>query len=148
MQQAGSPSSSAPKISFRTNIWIFLPIGSLIAAIMTANFYFLNYIHIFSSILWTGTDIFMAFLLGPILRNKSFNSKRNYYMAYAKDGIFYANYFCSNHYCRILSCFKMGLITMYPPIFYWILAVLVIVTIMMVQGLGILLRINLSLFWN
>jgi hypothetical protein len=38
---------------------------------------------------------------------------------------------------------KMGLITWQPLISYWIFAVLAIVTVMMVQGLGILLPTNL-----
>src|SRR2546421_374980 len=68
--------TSAPPISVRANIWIVIPITALIAAILTANFLFLNYVHIFSSILWTGTDIFMAFLLGPILRNVSLSTRK------------------------------------------------------------------------
>ena len=77
MQQTGSsaPSASAaaavapplvPTISLSPNIWIIIPIGALIAAIIltATNFLFLNYVHEFGSILWTGNDIFMAFLLG------------------------------------------------------------------------------------
>lgn len=149
MHQAGSPSSSAPKISLRANIWIFLPIGSLIAAIITANFYFLNYIHIFSSILWTGTDIFMAFLLGPVLRNVSLSTRKEIITWLMPKMVFFmptisavtttAGYYLASN---------MGLITMHPPIFYWIVAVLVIVTVMMVQGLGILLPTNLRVYFE
>ena len=73
MQQTGG---GPPTISIRANIWIIIPISALIAAIFTANFFLLNYIHIFSSILWTGTDIFMAFLLGPVLRNVSLSARK------------------------------------------------------------------------
>jgi hypothetical protein len=31
---------------------------------------------IFYTILWTGTDIFMAFLLGPVLRNVSLATRK------------------------------------------------------------------------
>jgi hypothetical protein len=58
---------ATPKISVRANLWIVVPIAALILAIPTANF-LLNYVHVSTSMLWTGTDIFMAFLLGPVLR--------------------------------------------------------------------------------
>jgi hypothetical protein len=43
---------------------------------------------------------------------------------------------------------KMGLITLQPPTIYWISAVLVIVTVMMIQGLGILLPTNLRVYFE
>ena len=75
MEQTGTP-SLPPTISLRANLWVIIPIGALVAAILTANVFLLNYVHIFSSILWTGTDIFMAFLLGPVLRNVSLSTRR------------------------------------------------------------------------
>ena len=36
----------------------------------------MNRSKMFTSILWTGTDIFMAFLLGPILRNVSLSTRK------------------------------------------------------------------------
>lgn len=64
-----------PSISIRQNLWIIIPIGALIIAILTSNFLLLNYVHVFTSILWTGTDIFMAFLLGPVLREVSISTR-------------------------------------------------------------------------
>ena len=150
MQQTGPPSASAPPtISFRANIWILIPIGALIAAILTANFLFLNYVHVFSSILWTGTDIFMAFLLGPVLRNVSLSTRKEIITWLMPKMVFFmptvsavtttAGYFLAS---------KMGLITLQPPTSYWIFAVLSIVTVMMVQGLGILLPTNLRVYFE
>jgi uncharacterized membrane protein len=141
--------TSAPPISVRANMWIVIPIAALIAAILTANFLFLNYVHIFSSILWTGTDIFMAFLLGPILRNVSLSTRKEVISWLMPKMVFFmptvsavtttAGYFLAS---------KMGLITLQPPTIYWISAVLVIVTVMMIQGLGILLPTNLRVYFE
>ena len=141
--------TSAPPISVRANIWIVIPIAALIAAILTANFLFLNYVHIFSSILWTGTDIFMAFLLGPILKNVSLSTRKEVISWIMPKMVFFmptvsavtttAGYFLAS---------KMGLITLQPPTIYWISAVLVIVTVMMIQGLGILLPTNLRVYFE
>ena len=43
---------------------------------------------------------------------------------------------------------KMGLITLGSPTVYWLFAVLIIVTVMMVQGLGILLPTNLRVYFE
>jgi hypothetical protein len=133
----------------RANVWIIIPIGALIVAILTANFLFLNYVHVFSSILWTGTDIFMAFLLGPVLRNVSLSTRKEIITWLMPKMVFFmptvsaitttAGYFLAS---------KMGLITLQPPTSYWIFAVLAIVTVMMVQGLGILLPTNLRVYFE
>jgi hypothetical protein len=43
---------------------------------------------------------------------------------------------------------EMGLITLNPPVVYWISAVLVIVSVMFIQGLGILLPTNLRIYFE
>src|ERR1041385_1652663 len=40
----------------------------MVGAIIAGNLWFLNFIHVSVSLLWTGIDLFMGFLLGPILR--------------------------------------------------------------------------------
>jgi len=141
--------TSPPTISLRANIWIVIPIAALITAILSANFLFLNYVHIFSSMLWSGTDIFMAFLLGPVLRNVSLSTRKEVISWLMPKMVFFmptvsavtttAGYFLAS---------KMGLITLQPPTVYWISAVLIIVAAMMIQGLGILLPTNLRVYYE
>ena len=121
----------------------------MIVAILSANLLLLNYIHVFTAILWTGTDIFMAFLLGPVLRNVSLATRKEVISWLMPKMVFYmptvaavtttAGYFLAS---------KMGLITLNPPVVYWISAVLVIVSIMFIQGLGILLPTNLHIYFE
>src|SRR5215211_4929385 len=73
VQQQPSP---PPKISILSNLWVIIPIIAVIVAILSANLLLLNYVHVFTAILWTGTDIFMAFLLGPVLRNVSLSTRK------------------------------------------------------------------------
>jgi uncharacterized membrane protein len=138
-----------PKISILPNLWVVIPIMAVIVAILSANLLLLNYIHVFTAILWTGTDIFMAFLLGPILRNVSLATRKEVISWLMPKMVFYmptvaavtttAGYFLAS---------KMGLITLNPPVVYWISAVLVIVSIMFIQGLGILLPTNLRIYFE
>lgn len=138
-----------PKISILPNLWVVIPIIAVIVAILSANLLLLNYIHVFTAILWTGTDIFMAFLLGPVLRNVSLATRKEVISWLMPKMVFYmptvaavtttAGYFLAS---------KMGLITLNPPVVYWISAVLVIVSIMFIQGLGILLPTNLHIYFE
>src|SRR3954454_20337539 len=43
---------------------------------------------------------------------------------------------------------RLGFISLHPPVVYWIFAVLVIVTAMFIQGLGILLPTNLRIYFE
>src|SRR5215207_5098464 len=138
-----------PKISILSNLWVVIPIVAVIVAILSANLLLLNYVHVFTAILWTGTDIFMAFLLGPVLRNVSLSTRKEviswlmpkmvFYMPTAAAVTTTAGYFLAS---------KMGLITLNPPVVYWISAGLVIVSIIFVQGLGILLPTNLRIYFE
>ena len=123
-----------PTISIRANICITIPIVALIVAILTAKILLLNYVHVFTSMLWTGTDIFMAFLLGPILRNVSLSTRKEVIFWLMPKMIFYtptvaavtttAGYYLAS---------RLGLITLQPPTVYWIFAVLIIVAAMLKQ---------------
>jgi hypothetical protein len=138
-----------PKISILSNLWVVIPIVAVIVAILSANLLLLNYVHVFTAVLWTGTDIFMAFLLGPVLRNVSLATRKEVISWLMPKMVFYmptvaavtttAGYFLAS---------KMGLITLNPPVVYWISAVLVIVSIMFIQGLGILLPTNLRIYFE
>src|SRR5918992_2727339 len=138
-----------PKISLLPNLWVIIPIVAVVVAIISANLLLLNYIHVFTAILWTGTDIFMAFLLGPVLRNVSLATRKEVISWLMPKMVFFmptvatvtttAGYFLAS---------RMGLITLDPPVVYWISAVLVIVSIMFIQGLGILLPTNLRIYFE
>jgi uncharacterized membrane protein len=138
-----------PKISILPNLWVIIPIVAVVVAIISTNLLLLNYVHVFTAILWTGTDIFMAFLLGPVLRNVSLATRKEVISWLMPKMVFFmptvaavtttAGYFLAS---------RMGLITLNPPLVYWISTVLVIVSIMFIQGLGILLPTNLRIYFE
>ncbi len=49
--------------------WVLLFPLAMIAAIALQNVFLLNWVHVLSGVLWTGADLFMGFILGPVLRN-------------------------------------------------------------------------------
>ena len=145
----GITRNEPPRISLRTNIWIVIPIGALIVAIFSASLLLLNYVHVFTAILWTGTDIFMAFLFGPVLRNVGLSTRKEIISWLMPKMVFYmptvaavtttAGYFLAS---------KVGLITLQPPVVYWVATVLIIVSAMFIMGLGILLPTNLRIYFE
>ncbi|MDO8473727.1 MAG: hypothetical protein Q7T05_07925 [Dehalococcoidia bacterium] len=46
---------------------VFVPIGALVYALVSGSLVALNYVHILTGGLWTGIDLFMGFVLGPVL---------------------------------------------------------------------------------
>jgi uncharacterized membrane protein len=146
---AGTLQKQPPEISIRSNLWILIPVVALIVAILSTNLLLLNYVHVFTAILWTGTDIFMVFLLSPVLRNVNLSTRKEVISWLMPKMVFYmptvaavtttAGYFLAS---------ELGLITLNPPIGYWISAVLAIVSVMFVLGLGVLLRTNLRIYFE
>src|SRR5918999_1731981 len=138
-----------PKISLLPNLWVIIPIVAVVVAIISANLLLLNYVHVFTAILWTGTDIFMVFLLSPVLRNVNLSTRKEVISWLMPKMVFYmltvaavtttAGYFLAS---------KLGLIPLTPPIGYWISAVLAIVSVMFVLGLGVLLPTNLRIYFE
>ncbi len=47
----------------------------MIVAIARHDFYWLNWIHVLSGALWTGADLFMGFIIGPVLRRLDIDSR-------------------------------------------------------------------------
>ena len=146
---AGTLKQQPPEISIRSYLWVLIPVVALIVAILSANLLLLNYVHVFTAILWTGTDIFMVFLLGPVLRNVNLSTRKEVISWLMPKMVLYmptvaavtttAGYFLAS---------ELGLITLNPPIGYWISAVLAIVSAMFILGLGVLLPTNLRIYFE
>ena len=48
----------------------------MMAAILSPSLWFLNFVHVMTGALWTGIDLFMGFIIGPVLRHVSFDTRR------------------------------------------------------------------------
>jgi hypothetical protein len=118
-------------------------IAVMIAAIVIGNFWFLNFIHVFSSLLWTGIDLFMGFVLGPILRRMDISIRREVARRLTPRTLFLmpAVSIISGTTGWFLAV-KLGYTALDWPAFGWVAAALVLVTLMTIQGLGFLMPVN------
>ena len=112
----------------------------MIVAVAEHNVYLLNWIHVLSGALWTGADLFMGFVLGPVLRAMDMRS-RTVLIAYlvprtllyfpmvsltaAAAGWFLADWF--------------GFVEPESSMHQWVVVSLALVAVMTVLGLGFLL---------
>src|SRR3954471_3561152 len=49
--------------------WVLLFPGAMLVAMAVDSVYLLNWVHVLSGVLWTGADLFMGFIVGPVLRS-------------------------------------------------------------------------------
>ena len=140
---------TVPSISFRDNWWNLLLVAALLGALLSTLFWFLNFVHLFSSILWTGTDIFMGFVLGPVMRRVDFAARRAVLMRLMPRMLFYmptvATVSITSGYYLAKG---LGLFGLSFPALYWVIAALVVSAILTVQGLAMLLPTNLRVYFE
>lgn len=54
-------------VTTRSYILFFLPIIACVSAVAIGNLIFLDYVHVLSGGIWTGIDLFMGFIVGPVI---------------------------------------------------------------------------------
>ena len=130
-------------IPFRYLLWASTAIAAMIAAIIAGNFWLLDFIHVFSSLLWTGIDLFMGFVLGPILRRAERSVRREIMRRLTPRTLFLMPT------VSIISgttgwflAVKIGYTALDWPAYGWVAAALALVTLMTIQGLGFLTPVN------
>jgi uncharacterized membrane protein len=144
---AQAPGVSAPPIKLFNLAYMALAFVALGVIIRLDNVWLLNFVHVMAGVLWTGIDLFMGFVIGPILRGVSFEARRSIILRLMPKTLFLmptlsiitgtAGYYHAK---------QIGFLDLPYPQFYWVIAALVIVGILTVQGLGILLPANLMVY--
>jgi len=136
-----------PGIRLEQQWWILLALGLLVASIHSHSLWFLNFVHVFSGLLWTGADIFMGFILGPILRRVDVSTRRAIILRLMPRMLFYmptmsAMTTTSGWYLAD----QFGFLSIPFPSRWWLVAAFVLTALITVQGLGILLPTNLRVY--
>jgi len=125
-------------------LWYALAsLAVMIAAIVIGNLWFLNFIHVFSSLLWTGIDLFMGFVLGPILRRVDISVRREIVRRLTPRTLFLMPTvsIISGTTGWFLAVY-LGYTALDWPAFGWVVAALILVALMTIQGLGFLTPVN------
>ena len=124
-------------------------VALMIVAILSPSLWLLDFVHVMFGALWTGIDLFMGFVIGPVLRHVSFDTRRAMIA-----GIIPRTLILMPTLSAITStagwflAVRVGFIDLPFPQFWWVAAALAIVTVLTVQGLGYLLPMNLKLYFE
>ncbi len=138
-----------PKIEIAKQWWVLVPLAIMIAAIMSHVLWFLNFVHVLAGILWTGTDLFMGFMIGPIMRKITIQARREVILRLMPKMLFYmpllaivtttAGWYMAEW---------LGFFSLPFPYIWWLITALIIVAILTIQGLGFLLPTNLRIYFE
>lgn len=116
----------------------------MIAAIVWKNLWFLNWVHVFAGLLWTGIDLFMGFVLGPILRQVDISVRRAIILRLVPRTLFLMPTLATiTGTTGWYLAQARGFTEMPWPEYGWVAAALALVVLMTIQGLGYLLPTNL-----
>ena len=125
-------------------VWTALvALAVMTAAIAIDNLWFLNFIHVLSSLLWTGVDLYMGFVLGPILRRLDLSARREIVRQLTPRTLFLmpAVSIISGTTGWFLAV-QLGYTALDWPAYGWVAAALTLVTLMTILGLGFLTPVN------
>ena len=130
-------------IRWRYLPWALAALAVMIVAIVSGNIWFLDFVHVFSSLLWTGVDLFMGFVLGPILRRVDLSVRREIVRRLTPRTLFLMPT------VSIISgttgwflAVALGYTALDWPAYWWVATALILVTLMTIQGLGFLTPVN------
>lgn len=124
-------------------------LAAMIAAILSDSLWFLNFVHVMAGVLWTGIDLFMGFIVGPVLRRVSFDTRRA-----IMAGIIPRTLVLMPTLSTITGtagwflAVRLGYLDLGYPEFWWVIAALAIITVLTIQGLGYLLPTNLRIYFE
>ena len=115
----------------------------MVAAITLGNFWFLNFVHVSTSLLWTGIDLFMGFVLGPILRRVDVPVRREIVRRLTPKTLYLLPTIAiiggtSGWFLAV----QLGYTALPWPEYGWVAAALTLVTFMTVLGLAFLTPLN------
>jgi hypothetical protein len=127
--------------------WAGLALAAVAAAIVVGDLWLLNFVHVIAGALWTGIDLFMGFVVGPILRAAPFEARRAIITRLTPKTLFIMpTLSIATGASGWFLAGRLGFLDIAWPQFGWVAAALAIVTILTVQGLGYLLPTNLRVY--
>ncbi|MBI4320048.1 MAG: hypothetical protein HY675_16275 [Chloroflexi bacterium] len=145
----GAAQEEAPAIRIQDQWWVVIVLLLLVVAIQSHQRWFLNFVHVFAAILWTGTDIFMGFVLGPIMRRLDIASRRALIIRLMPRMLFYMpTVAITTGTAGWYLVDQLGYLGLPFPTMLWVYGALAITAVMTVLGLGILLPTNLRVYFE
>jgi hypothetical protein len=144
---AASPSAKGLGIPPLYIVASALAFAVMFVAIFGSSVWFLRWVHVMNGVLWTGIDLFLGFVLGPILRRLPFETRRTVVGALIpRIMILMPTLAIITGTAGWFLAQRTGYLQLGYPEFWWVAAALFIITVLTIQGLGVLTPINIRVF--
>lgn len=132
-----------PLIRWNYVWWSLVALAAMVVTIVADNLWLLNFVHVTSSLLWTGVDLFVGFVLGPILRRVDVPVRREIMRRLTPRILFLLpTVAIVGGTTGWFLAFHLGYAALPWPAYGWVAAALILVTLMTVLGLGFLAPLN------
>jgi len=124
--------------------WVAAALVLMLAAMFSGSYWALNFVHVLAGLLWTGIDLFMGFVMGPILRQVDLAARRAIVTRLMPRMIFLMpSLSIITGTTGWYFALQLGFFDLPYPQQAWVTGSLVVIALLTVQGLGILLPTNL-----
>lgn len=131
-------------VDFRNLWWVGGAFAVMFAAMASDSLWFLNFVHVMSGVLWTGIDLFMGFVLGPIQRRLDLSARRQLVTKLMPRMLFLMPTLATiTGWAGTTLAGRLGFYDVGYPDKLWVIAALVVITLLAVQGFAILLPTSL-----
>lgn len=149
MAGADATQAEAAKLALRPAYFVMAgaALAVMVAAILADGIWLLRWVHVMTGVLWTGIDLFLGFVIGPIMRRLPFETRR------AVTGALIPRIMVLMPTLAIVTgtagyylAKRMGYLDLGYPEFWWVAASLAILAVLTVQGLGILTPVNILVY--
>ncbi len=144
---SGEPGEPLARIRFGNLIWVALALVATALAVRLDEPWLLNFVHVIAGLLWTGIDLFMGFVVGPIMRQLDLEARRAVIVRLMPRMLFLMPTLAAVTSTAGWYLAKRGGYLDLPfPQLWWVIAALAVVAVLTVQGFGILLPTNVRVF--
>jgi hypothetical protein len=146
MVATAAPAASAP-LQRQLTWWVLIVPAIMVVALVQRDFRLLNWVHVLAGVLWTGADIFLGFILGPVMRRLEM-PHRTAVISYLvpRTLLYFPAVSLTTSTAGWFLAAQLGWLTPGSAEFGWVLAALVLVSIMTILGLGIMLPNSLRIW--
>ena len=120
--------------------WVLLFPAALALAMGMESLYLLNWVHVLSGVLWTGADLFMGFIVGPVLRSLDLRTRISV-IAYLtpRTLLYFPAVALTAGTAGWNLASRLGYTVPGSPLYFWAMVSIGLVTVMTVVGICFLL---------
>jgi hypothetical protein len=144
----GSVHGPAAKPLVRQLTWWALSFPAiLIVALARHDVRLLNWIHVLSGVMWTGADLFLGFIIGPVMRRLDGSARTAVIgQLVPRTLLYFPAVSLTTGTAGWFLATWLGMLEPGSPQYAWVLAALVLISLMTVLGLGFMLPNSLRIW--